>query len=65
MEPARSALSCRPPEGRPSPPDAVKTHLRALFRRIALDGLPRARKRAALIERAFQTGTVAAADFER
>jgi pSer/pThr/pTyr-binding forkhead associated (FHA) protein len=45
--------------------DAVKTHLRALFQRFALDGLPRAQKRAALIERAFQTGTVSDADFER
>ena len=45
--------------------DTVKTHLRTLFQRFALDGLPRARKRAALIERAFQTGTVTDADFER
>jgi pSer/pThr/pTyr-binding forkhead associated (FHA) protein len=45
--------------------DAVKTHLRALFQRFALDGLPRAQKRAALIERAFRTGTVTDADFER
>lgn len=45
--------------------DAVKTHLRALFQRFSLDGLPRAQKRATLIERAFQTGTVGAADFER
>jgi pSer/pThr/pTyr-binding forkhead associated (FHA) protein len=45
--------------------DAVKTHMRGLFQRFALDGLPRTRKRAALIERAFQTGTVTDADFER
>ena len=45
--------------------DAVKTHLRALFQRFALEGIPRAQKRAALIERAFQTGTVGGADFER
>jgi pSer/pThr/pTyr-binding forkhead associated (FHA) protein len=45
--------------------DAVKTHLRALFQRFALEGLPRAQKRAVLIERAFQTGTVGDADFER
>jgi pSer/pThr/pTyr-binding forkhead associated (FHA) protein len=44
--------------------DAVKTHLRALFQRFALDGLARAQKRTALIERAFQTGTVSDADFE-
>jgi pSer/pThr/pTyr-binding forkhead associated (FHA) protein len=44
--------------------DAVKTHLRALFQRFGLEGLPRAQKRAALIERAFQTGTVRDADFE-
>jgi pSer/pThr/pTyr-binding forkhead associated (FHA) protein len=44
--------------------DAVKTHLRALFQRFGLDGLPRAEKRARLIERAFQTGTVGHSDFE-
>jgi pSer/pThr/pTyr-binding forkhead associated (FHA) protein len=45
--------------------DAVKTHLRTLFQRFALDGLPRAQKRVVLIERAFQTGTISHADFER
>lgn len=45
--------------------DAVKTHLRALFQRFALDGLPRAQKRVVLVERAFRTGTVGDADFER
>ena len=70
---------CRPfGEGRPfpTPPtndeiaaelvlsiDAVKTHLRALFARFGLDGLPRAQKRATLIARAFQTGTVRDGDF--
>ena len=43
--------------------DAVKTHLRALFQRFTLDRLPRAQKRVALIERAFQTGTVRDEDF--
>ena len=43
--------------------DAVKTHLRALFARFGLDGLPRAQKRTRLIERAFQTGTVRDSDF--
>jgi hypothetical protein len=44
--------------------DAVKTHLRALFQHFGLDALPRAQKRALLIERAFQTGTVRDADFQ-
>jgi len=43
--------------------DAVKTHLRALFQRFGLDALPRAQKRALLVERAFQTGTVRESDF--
>jgi pSer/pThr/pTyr-binding forkhead associated (FHA) protein len=43
--------------------DAVKTHLRALFQHFGLDALPRAQKRALLIERAFQTGTVRDSDF--
>jgi hypothetical protein len=38
--------------------DAVKTHLRALFGKFELGGLPQNRKRAALAERAFQSGVI-------
>jgi pSer/pThr/pTyr-binding forkhead associated (FHA) protein len=38
--------------------DAVKTHLRALFEKLAVGDIPQNRKRVALVERAFQTGIV-------
>jgi hypothetical protein len=44
--------------------DAVKTHLRALFEKLAVGDLPRQAKRGQLVKRAFQTGAVSAKDFE-
>ena len=38
--------------------DAVKTHMRLLFRKFEIEDLPQNRKRAALVERAFQAGIV-------
>jgi pSer/pThr/pTyr-binding forkhead associated (FHA) protein len=38
--------------------DAVKTHLRALFEKLGVGELPQNRKRAALVERALQSGVV-------
>jgi pSer/pThr/pTyr-binding forkhead associated (FHA) protein len=38
--------------------DAVKTHMRALFEKLAVEDLPQNRKRAALAERALQSGAV-------
>ncbi|HMI80265.1 MAG TPA: FHA domain-containing protein [Solirubrobacterales bacterium] len=38
--------------------DAVKTHMRALFEKLGVGELPQNRKRAALAERALQTGIV-------
>lgn len=38
--------------------DAVKTHMRALFEKLAVADLPQNRKRAALVERALQSGVV-------
>jgi pSer/pThr/pTyr-binding forkhead associated (FHA) protein len=38
--------------------DAVKTHMRALFERLGVEDLPQNRKRAALVERALQSGIV-------
>jgi ATP/maltotriose-dependent transcriptional regulator MalT len=38
--------------------DAVKTHLRALFAKFALDGLGQNEKRMRLVERALQLGAV-------
>jgi pSer/pThr/pTyr-binding forkhead associated (FHA) protein len=38
--------------------DAVKTHMRALFEKLGVGELPQNRKRAALVERALQTGIV-------
>jgi predicted component of type VI protein secretion system len=43
---------------------AVKTHLRALFQRFSIDDLAQNTKRARLVELAFETGTVTAADFK-
>jgi len=42
--------------------EAVKTHLRALFAKFAVEDLPQNQKRARLIERAFQTGLVSERD---
>jgi hypothetical protein len=42
--------------------DAVKTHLRALFEKFGVGELPQNRKRAALVERALQSGLVAERD---
>jgi pSer/pThr/pTyr-binding forkhead associated (FHA) protein len=42
--------------------EAVKTHLRALFAKFDVEGLPQNQKRAKLIERAFQTGLVSERD---
>jgi pSer/pThr/pTyr-binding forkhead associated (FHA) protein len=42
--------------------EAVKTHLRALFMKFGVEGLPQNQKRAKLIERAFQTGLVSERD---
>jgi pSer/pThr/pTyr-binding forkhead associated (FHA) protein len=38
--------------------DAVKKHLRTLFGKFAIEDVPQNQKRAALVERAFQTGAV-------
>jgi FHA domain/Bacterial regulatory proteins, luxR family len=38
--------------------DAVKTHMRALFEKLEVGDLPQNQKRAALVEKAFQTGVV-------
>jgi pSer/pThr/pTyr-binding forkhead associated (FHA) protein len=44
---------------------AVKTHLRALFQRFAVAGLPQNEKRVELARRAFESGTVASSDLEQ
>jgi pSer/pThr/pTyr-binding forkhead associated (FHA) protein len=38
--------------------DAVKTHLRALFEKFGVEDLPQNQKRAALVERALQSGLI-------
>jgi pSer/pThr/pTyr-binding forkhead associated (FHA) protein len=38
--------------------DAVKTHMRALFEKLEVADLPQNRKRAALVERALQSGAI-------
>ena len=38
--------------------DAVKTHMRALFEKLAVGDVPQNQKRVALVERALQTGIV-------
>jgi len=38
--------------------DAVKTHMRALFAKLEVEDLPQNRKRAALAERALQSGVI-------
>ncbi len=42
--------------------DAVKTHMRALFEKLAVENLPQNRKRVALVERALQSGVVSRHD---
>jgi hypothetical protein len=42
--------------------DAVKTHLRALFQRFALESLPQNQKRLRLVELAFQSGVISDAE---
>jgi pSer/pThr/pTyr-binding forkhead associated (FHA) protein len=42
--------------------DAVKTHLRALFQKFAVEDLPQNQKRAKLVERAFAAGLVVERD---
>jgi pSer/pThr/pTyr-binding forkhead associated (FHA) protein len=42
--------------------DAVKTHMRALFEKLALEDLPQNRKRLALVEKALQSGVIAPRD---
>lgn len=42
--------------------DAVKTHLRALFRKFGVEDLPQNQKRAQLVWRAFQTGIITPRD---
>ena len=42
--------------------DAVKTHLRALFEKFDLADAPQSRKRVDLVQRAMQTGLIAARD---
>jgi pSer/pThr/pTyr-binding forkhead associated (FHA) protein len=39
--------------------DAVKTHMRALFQKLEVEGLPQNQKRVAVAERALQSGAVA------
>jgi len=38
--------------------DAVKTHLRVLFAKFGIEGLPQNQKRARLVERAFNSGAI-------
>jgi hypothetical protein len=42
--------------------DAVKSHLRALFAKLAIEGVPQNRKRVRLVELAFQSGLVSERD---
>jgi len=42
--------------------DAVKTHLRALFEKFGVEGVPQNQKRVALVERALQSGLVTERD---
>jgi hypothetical protein len=43
--------------------DAVKSHLRALFGKFAISGLPQNQKRAHLVELAFERGNLTDRDF--
>jgi pSer/pThr/pTyr-binding forkhead associated (FHA) protein len=42
--------------------DAVKTHLRVLFAKFGIEGLPQNQKRARLVERAFNSGAITGRD---
>ena len=42
--------------------DAVKVHLRALFAKFGVEDLPQNSKRAALVERALQSGLISRRD---
>jgi pSer/pThr/pTyr-binding forkhead associated (FHA) protein len=42
--------------------DAVKTHLRVLFAKFGIEGLPQNQKRARLVERAFHSGAITGRD---
>jgi DNA-binding CsgD family transcriptional regulator len=44
--------------------DAVKSHLRALFAKFAIEGLPQNQKRARLVELAFQRGVIEQRDLD-
>jgi pSer/pThr/pTyr-binding forkhead associated (FHA) protein len=44
--------------------DAVKSHMRALFQKFAVEDLPHNRKRARLVELALQSGAISARDLE-
>jgi hypothetical protein len=43
--------------------DAIKTHVRALYRHFGVDALPRSQKRAELVRRALDSGQVSAHDY--
>jgi hypothetical protein len=45
--------------------DAVKTHLRSLFRKFGVEALPQNEKRTRLVELAFSAGAVSERDLER
>lgn len=45
--------------------DAIKTHLRTLFRKFAIADLPQNQKRLQLVERAMQSGAVGQRDLRR
>jgi hypothetical protein len=45
--------------------DAVKAHLRVLFHKFALDGLPQNQKRIKLVDEAFRTGAISRPDLQR
>jgi DNA-binding CsgD family transcriptional regulator len=44
--------------------DAVKSHMRALFQKFAVEDLPHNRKRARLVELAFQSGVIGARELD-
>ena len=44
--------------------DAVKSHLRALFTKLGVEGFPQNEKRLRLVERAFQSGAITRRDLE-
>ena len=44
--------------------DAVKSHMRALFQRFDVEGLPQNQKRARLVELAFRSGEITERDLQ-